>query len=285
MLDTPTRHKSRWWRPHRPEPVGTITARDLQILRYLKRYPFLDTPHLLMLAGGKNVDALNTRLRELAYAHLINKPPEQRNLINALSRPLIFELDKLGQKILDTHDIEEEAGISTSRAWFAHSVMICNVVANIEAGATKHRIKLTLVPKARYAVGQKQFLYPDAVFTLTYPDGKTLRFALECDTKSERLTKTADDRQTTYADKLENYKIALNSDVEPFWICHVTTTETRMENLKTLCGKSKYNMFNVHPKPGDHTISEVGKVDLILPPADGSMFGSWARNGYDPFVM
>jgi len=53
------------------------TQRDIEILKGLYRYRFLNTQHLLILTNTKNRQSLNLRLRKLYDAHFIDRPVSQ----------------------------------------------------------------------------------------------------------------------------------------------------------------------------------------------------------------
>lgn len=55
----------------------SITHRDVEILKGLYRYRFLNTHHLLTLTSTNNRQSLNLRLRQLFDAKFIDRPIKQ----------------------------------------------------------------------------------------------------------------------------------------------------------------------------------------------------------------
>lgn len=55
----------------------TLLQRDIEILKALYCYRFLNTSHLLILTGTKNRQSLNLRLRQLYDAKYIDRPISQ----------------------------------------------------------------------------------------------------------------------------------------------------------------------------------------------------------------
>lgn len=55
----------------------TLLQRDMEILKALYRYRFLNTSHLLILTGTKNRQSLNVRLRQLFDTKFIDRPISQ----------------------------------------------------------------------------------------------------------------------------------------------------------------------------------------------------------------
>jgi len=55
----------------------SLTHRDIEILKGLYRYRFLNTHHLLTLTSTKNRQSLNLRLRQLFDSKFIDRPNSQ----------------------------------------------------------------------------------------------------------------------------------------------------------------------------------------------------------------
>lgn len=288
MLDTPKR-LSRRARGRTYKKVQ-ISRRDVEIFKLLSRYRFMRGNYLHALLSGHK-ETFIVRLGELYRTHYLNRPEQQWNYFNSNYRYAIYELDDKGKELLGYNAPEPIAPFRHLYNEFAHNLMLCDVLANLEIGAKRAGVTLTScgdiqIPcKVSAQIGNRTHtsttpLIPDAVFYLTYPDGKKLYFALEVDCGTEPVERS-NLSQSSYKKKVLQYKEVLTTGAfKPFaphlWILHVTNSPARKEHIKTLFGPSKSNMFNVHPVLGDFSPDPI---------PDGSLFGAWERVGHQPFQM
>jgi len=103
-VDKP-RRTSRWTRDHVVEDgrpvVAYPTERDVEIFRLLTRYRYLPSDYIHAFLGG-NTKALTRRLNLLSRKPnvYLARPPQQRESASANHRPLIYELDERGLRVL-----------------------------------------------------------------------------------------------------------------------------------------------------------------------------------------
>jgi Replication-relaxation len=137
MPDKQTRN-SRWSRDPVIGRAGAPTAvyptdRDLDIFKLLVRFRYLPADYIHAFVGG-NEKALSHRLNLLSRKPnlYLARPPQQRQCADANYRPLIYELDDRGVRML------RERGLAVSprsyRHNFAHDLMIAQITASIELG-------------------------------------------------------------------------------------------------------------------------------------------------------
>src|SRR6266851_1569429 len=130
------KRNSRWTRS--PTLGARKTARlsphDIAIFTTLARYRYLPVDYIHALVGG-NLKHLVHRLNVLCREPnlFLIRPPQQRANANANHRPLIYELDERGARVLQERGFEYER--TRSPASFAHELMVCQIMASFELGA------------------------------------------------------------------------------------------------------------------------------------------------------
>lgn len=138
----PAKRRSRMKRQKTGKRVQ-LTRRDLEILRLLSRYRYLRSTHLHALAGGKSPKRFVERLGDLYHeCAFIDRPAAQWQAVNARYMPVVHELGKAGQAILNQYGAGPDADpLMTQRhrreiaRRFQHELMICDILASIEIGA------------------------------------------------------------------------------------------------------------------------------------------------------
>jgi hypothetical protein len=126
-----------------------LTARDLKIFQCLERYRYLRSAHLYAFVGGASEKRFKERLGDLFHEGYLDRPNQQGQFAGARYQPAIHEIDARGRLALS------ESGISLNDArtflasnasrQFAHSLMICEVLASIELGARQYP-NIRLIP-------------------------------------------------------------------------------------------------------------------------------------------
>jgi hypothetical protein len=140
-IETP-RRTSRWTR----DPVvdgGRVvvaypTERDIEIFRLLNRYRYLPSDYIHAFLGG-NAKALARRLNLLSRKPnlYLSRPLQQRENASANHRPLIYELDERGVRVL--RDLGASLPPKIYHRNFAHELMVAQIMASIELGTKGHR--------------------------------------------------------------------------------------------------------------------------------------------------
>jgi hypothetical protein len=144
MSDTaPGIRTSRWTRDAVVSKDGTAIAvcptdRDIEIFKLLARFRYLPADYIQAFVGG-NPKALGRRLNLLSRKPnvYLARPPQQRQSAAANHRPLIYELDDRGTRVL------RERGLSfpsngTHRN-FSHELMVAQITASIELAARENQ--------------------------------------------------------------------------------------------------------------------------------------------------
>ena len=117
-----------------------LTARDIEILRWLYRYRFLRAPHLVALIEPKSEKRFIERLGDLFHeAGLIDRPEAQWRSFDARYQPIIYELSPKGQKHLDELGALPHRATSLARRGkpgstpqFDHAMMIVDATVDVE---------------------------------------------------------------------------------------------------------------------------------------------------------
>jgi hypothetical protein len=118
----------------------TLSERDIEIFRLLARYRYLRSNFIHAFVGGYE-KRLIERLGDLFHEGYLNRPAQQWRAFNARYTPAIYELDDLGERILEQHGFERREvsslvarGRMGANREFAHAMMISDTLASIELG-------------------------------------------------------------------------------------------------------------------------------------------------------
>lgn len=203
-----------------------ITARDREILRYLLRYRFLRSSHIIQLLGGSRQQLLR-RLHLLFHHGYVVRPRCQIDYFHVEgSRPIIYGLSNKGIKILQEDQENNNLDWTTKnsavkRLYLQHSIMTSDILVMMELAFRDHPhmrylSEQELFPlrsrfswKCSSGSGKTQTVVPDAVFAiedsrLAGPKSRCYYF-LEADTGSMPITRHSRSSRTCLAHKLEMY--------------------------------------------------------------------------------
>lgn len=133
---------SRWSRDPVTRRDGAVhavypTERDIEIFKLLTRFRYLPADYIRAFVGG-NDKALSHRLNLLCRKPnlYLARPIQQRQRAAANYRPLIYELDDRGIRVL------RERGLAvpqkSQRRNFIHELMISQIAASIELGTLEN---------------------------------------------------------------------------------------------------------------------------------------------------
>jgi Replication-relaxation len=125
-------------------PVAVyLTDRDIEIFKLLVRFRYLSSDYIHAFVGGSE-QALSRRLNLLSRKPnlFLARPHQQRETADANYRPLIYELDERGSRVL------KERGLSflpkSYHRNFAHELMVAQITASFELG-TRDRSDIRLI--------------------------------------------------------------------------------------------------------------------------------------------
>jgi Replication-relaxation len=138
---------SRWTRDAATDDGRAVvvypTERDVEIFKLLVRYRYLPSDYIHAFVGG-SMSALSRRLNFLSRKPnlYLARPHQQRQTADANYRPLIYELDERGSRVL------KERGLSflpkSYHRNFAHELMVSQIMASFELG-TRERTNVRLI--------------------------------------------------------------------------------------------------------------------------------------------
>lgn len=288
-----------------------LTPRDLAIFDLLERYRYLRSTYLHAFVGGASETRFKERLGDLYHeGGYLDRPREQWQFAKSGYMPVVYETTDAARRVLSeqTGDHRDNTtaryGASGNRQ-FAHTLMICEIVASIELAAAADpnlrfipwREILTKAPEAtrnspyplripcRRGAGT-DFVVPDALFGLEYTvDGKKSYrfFVLEADRMTMPVIRIARDR-TSYLGKLMAYRELLASEAHKshlglpnLLVLTVTTSERHKESiisaLSEATGGSTAFLFKSVECDASVTLTRADSTILTAP---------WERVGHQP---
>jgi Replication-relaxation len=115
------------------EAAVRLTERDIEILKLLARFRYLPADCIHAFIGG-NEKALSHRLNLLSRKPnlYLARPHQQRQNADANCRPLIYELDERGSRLLREHGFPLFP--KRHHRNFAHELMVSQIMASIGLG-------------------------------------------------------------------------------------------------------------------------------------------------------
>ncbi len=117
--------------------VAHPTERDFEIFKLLSRYRYLPADYIHAFIGG-SAKALSYRLNLLSRKPnlFLSRPHQQRHSAAANCRPLIYELDERGARLLRDRGLPSPT--KTYHRNFIHELMVAQVIASIELGTSEN---------------------------------------------------------------------------------------------------------------------------------------------------
>jgi hypothetical protein len=275
-----------------------LTARDMEIFRFLARCRYLSSTYIHAFVGGASETRFKERLGNLFHEGYVDRPERQWELADCRHRPVIHEMGEGGRRALDAHGVIVEPLTwlgSGSHRQFSHSLMICEILASLEIGTRQHPgIRyiawpeiLAKAPAAirdssapfRFPLGSGAVV-PDALFGIEYDDRfiKTYRFfAVEADRGTMPVVRS-DDRQTSYLTKLRTYEELLGRQVyrshlglPNLILLTITTSDARLADIIR-----RGEALSVHS--GAFLFKAIGTKELRAP-ARSLLMEPWPRIG------
>jgi len=269
-----------------------VTPELLNLLELLARYKYLRTSFIreMLDCGERGIIYQLQRRRNQGYIH---QPKEQKRGYNNLWCPRIHSITKNGMKLLLEHGrdpykvtrLDPHQGDVPARN-FAHSMMICDVMASIEIGLkatdatlipfgeimnrldpTTDPMRLEFNTSFRGEIVRGK-LVPDGLFGIRYSDGKASFFALETErtnlvgvdalTDPEKLRRAV--HRTSGLKKIIAYKDILEKKnykqlgIPSLRVLFITPTKAKAQNYcdmaKAVCANPRLFLFHdvpVHP--------------------------------------
>lgn len=293
-----------------------VTPEMLDLLELLARYKYLRTSFIreMLDCGGRGIIYQLQRRRRQGYIH---QPKEQKRGYNNLWCPRIHSITKEGLRLLHEHGrdpykvtrLDPHQGDVPARN-FAHSMMICDVMASIEIGLKGTGAKLIpfgeimarLDPASDpmrlefnssfrgEAVRGK--LVPDGLFGIRYPDGEASFFALETERTNlvgidalidpEKLKKAV--HRTSGLKKIIAYeditekKTYKQLGIPNMRVLFITPNKTKAKNYcemaKAVCGSNTLFLF--------HDVPVQEEILKAPPPFPSLLTADWQRAGMEP---
>ena len=251
----------------RSDSIGhlSLTERDLEILRHVRRHRFLTSVHITSLVAGSAQQIL--RRLQLMYHHgLLERPTVQLDYYHhGGPRPMVYGLGNKGADLLNAEGASRypearsiEATSAVRRVYLEHALLVSDIMVAIglacrESGQIRliAGYDLPLPPEtaatfpifrwsAKAADGQSIGLMPDQAFALKLEDPlrtEPILFFLEADRGTMPVTRGGLS-QTSFYRKLLAYEATWSQDIHTkrfgFERLRVLTVAPNAERLKSL---------------------------------------------------
>jgi hypothetical protein len=264
-----TREFPRRRRFHRSEPLQPMqmTARDLDLLAFVRRHRFLTSGHLAALDGGNESNVL-ARLRKLYDYGYLDRPLAQLATIPATGpRPLVYGLTVKGAKLLRDCGHQINANIDwsekTKRAgavFIDHTLAIANFMVGVELACRntstidiidEHQILNDAPAETRSAreplrwvvdrsaagTREKLSVVPDGLFGLRFADDTGTFYLLEIDrgtipiARSVSTHRSITRKLSTYIEGWRTGRHLQQFGLSNLRVITVTNSAVRMENM------------------------------------------------------
>jgi len=252
-----------------PQPMR-LTEDDIAIIRYVARYRFLRSTHILKLLVGRSEKKLIERLGALYHNQYLDRPRAQLDYYaTAGSAPMVYALGNRGAAVLaETGGVDQTRidwtwkNRSTGRAFIEHTLLIADCEVGVLCAARgrddvswiSDADMLARAPEAtraaanplRLAVRAKigpewrdLAVVPDAVFGLDFTAARKRKyFLLEADRATMPVMRTSLEQTSVYR-KLLTYVAGGGADnafgthfgIGNFRVLFVTTSAERTANF------------------------------------------------------
>ncbi len=291
-----------------------LTPRDLDIFTLLNRYRYLRSSFVHAFVGGNKI-ALIKRLGMLYHDGYLDRPAQQWQAINARYMPAVYELGEKAAKVLRSTGASVKVVPSQQ---FAHSLMICDILASIELGIRADPLLRLITPdeiiakmpaktadranpleiscdisftfpRSKTTHRSSRALVPDALFGIEYRASKSYRFfALEADRNHEPIFRN-NLSQTSYLRKVLQYREIAKGAYKTHWnlpnllVLNVTTSEPHMTNIMDLVcklsGEKGASYLLFKTMPSLASLENAPAPDAKL------LTEPWLRAGHGPFEI
>ena len=259
-----------------------LTARDVEIFKLLERYRYLRSTFIYPFVGGASETRFKERLGHLYHeGGYLDRPQQQWQFANSRYMPVVYENTDAARRLLKEYGVAGaeprttlvRGGAGANRQ-FAHSLMICEILASIELGVRgdpnlrfiscqeifakapettrdsphpfRIPVPLSQAPGDRRTVQGGAYIVPDGLFGLEYEGGgkKSYRFfALEADRATTPVFRS-NPNQTSYLRKILAYRDIIARQIHKshlgipnLLVLTVTTNERHMEQIMKLLGE------------------------------------------------
>lgn len=245
--------------PAEETPVE-VQPRDVEILKLVYQFRFLNSDHIRALMNGHNSKAITQRLTKLYRAGYLDRPLEQVHLFYKYeqqgSLPIIYALGQRGAKILgeNGYEINQSDWTRNNREIrernLLHDLGVANFGVILKLAIEKtpntslifwyqdRQDRETIQDKVMVK-NEKQTLIPDAVFRIQHSQGRPLFFLehyREILTNNKRYLEEKLMRYCYYHDQDRHNK---KYQAKNFRVITLVPNKDRIENLINLIKSSK----------------------------------------------
>lgn len=259
-MTEPRQRKPRFRRIKPTTPLR-LTERDFAILNHVSIHRFLRSDHLASLLAGSSQHIVR-RLGRLYHAGYLARPHHQRRLPK-ISGPLVYTLTEKGRKALKERGSDVHSGVPRLRKLgsslrLGHDLLVSDVLVALEKdcqqagfdfafphqwpGAAERAKPTTLVElkwPIRSQSGRRQWVIPDAAFSIQASERSPTWFLLEVDRGTMPVTRS-DPAQSSFVGKVDAYRETRKAghlwkrwQIPGFRVLVVTESAARMKSLQS----------------------------------------------------
>lgn len=278
---------SRYGRHPKGKPP-VIGQRDVEIFQLLERFALLRSGHLRAFFPDADKSRFLLRLGRLYHeARYINRLDSIARYRISREMQSVYQIDVLGRQELRQRGLLTDdflLGALSETGSFHHSLMVCDVLADIDCAGRQLGIQFIPWKPRKIDVGTAGSVTPDAIFTLKYADATHRHFCLEADRGTEPIYR-ASLKQTSIYRKYIQYRALLSEPSvlgikAPLFVLFVTVGEPRLENMRE-------QLRSMVSEGRSHFLFKAMKGNgVAAPPADGAMLTEpYMRAAYPPFKI
>ncbi len=295
-----------------------LSSRDLEIFKLLERYRYLRSTYIHTFVGGASETRFKERLGDLFHEGYLDRPEQQWTLANCRYVPVVYEIGEGGRRALR----KEGVGDGKPCTWlcdgahrqFAHSLMICEVLASIDLGVRGHpdlrlvswREILAKAPEAtrrcaapfRIPVpasgaapaSSDGTVVPDALFGLEYEVSEKMAyrfFALEVDRNTMPIVRS-DREQSSYLKKMIAYQEIVARQIHK---SHLGLPNLLVLTVTTNAAHMGWIMQHVREHIGAHagllflSVDTGSTAENARSPLVDFLLTPWQRVGWPPLCL
>jgi hypothetical protein len=295
-----------------------LSARDLEIFKLVERYRYLRSTYIHAFVGGVSVTRFKERLGDLFHEGYLDRPEQQWAVANCRYAPVVYEMGEGGRCAL------REAGSGDGKPWtwlgdgshrqFAHSLMICEVLASIELRvrdfsnlrfvswqeilakapeATRRSAAPFRIPIPAFDTAPSSCdaaVVPDALFGLEYKMAEKAVyrfFALEADRGTMPVVRT-NRAQSSYLKKMIAYREMVARQIHK---SHLGLPNLLVLTVTTNAAHMKWIMQQVSEHIGPQAgllflpFGTEGPAEKFRSPSMEFLVSPWQRIGWPPLCL
>lgn len=234
MLSVDEVYKTRQTKPMVKVAEPRMRESKFELLEVIHQFKAIRSNHIAMHLPHRHYRGLRHSLKTLTDQKLLGCHKE-------IYHHSVYWLTPKGKRFLNGRDLPPRfvpvgggLGLPLNNEWH-HSMMVCDLLSNLKAGADKHGIRMISAEEiAEQATVDKPFVFPrrsryfdkkqkrevpytivpDGFFGLEYPNGKKAYFAIEAENNKAHSRFDDDDLSSTQSSTNKKFKAYCDIDMQ-----------------------------------------------------------------------